>query len=115
MVLKSESSLDAVFSGSVSAPPSAPIIVGPERPAIRWGAPTATERGPIIATVYNADHRNAIGTHSGGYSVYRALAIASGALAADHVADLTNTTPADRMGPHPQWSDARKIVSLDPW
>ena len=115
MVLKSESSLDAVFDRSVSAPPSAPIIVGPERPAIRWGAPTAAERGPIIATVHNADHRNAIGTHSGGYSVYRALAIASGALAADHVADLTNTTPANRMGPHPQWSDARKIVSLDPW
>ena len=115
MVLKSESSLNAVFDRSVSAPPSAPIIVGPERPAIRWGAPTATERGPIIATVHNADHRNAIGTHSGGYSVYRALAIASGALAADHVADLTNTTPANRMGPHPQWSDARKIVSLDPW
>jgi len=115
MVLKSESSLNAVFDRSVSAPPSAPIIVGPERPAIRWGAPTAAERGPIIATVHNADHRNAIGTHSGGYSVYRALAIASGALAADHVADLTNTTPANRMGPHPQWSDARKIVSLDPW
>jgi GTP cyclohydrolase II len=115
MVLKTESSLDAMFDRSVSAPPSAPIIVGPERPAIRWGAPTAAERGPIIATVHNADHRNAIGTHSGGYSVYRALAIASGALAADHVADLTNTTPADPMGPHPQWSDARKIVSLDPW
>jgi GTP cyclohydrolase II len=26
-----------------------------------------------------------------------------------------DTAPIDRIGPHPQWSDAKKIVSLDPW
>jgi GTP cyclohydrolase II len=115
MVLKSESSLDEVFKGSVSAQPIAPEMAAMAVPPICWGAPTAQERGPIIATLRNRLHRNAIGSHSGGYSVYRALAIASGALAADHVADLTDTAPADPIGPHPQWSDPNKIVSLDPW
>jgi GTP cyclohydrolase II len=68
-----------------------------------------------VATLSNPQHRNAIGTHAGGYSVYRALAIAARALKPDHVADLTDTLPADRIGPHPQWTDAGKIVSLDPW
>ena len=33
----------------------------------------------------------------------------------DHRPDLTNTSPADPIGPHPQWADPDKIVSLDPW
>src|ERR1700756_93358 len=86
-----------------------------ERPHLVWGAPTAAERGPVIATLRNANHRNAVGSHAGGYSVYRALAIAARTLAHDHVADLTDTAPVERIGPHPQWCDAKKIVSLDPW
>src|ERR1700757_2413382 len=86
-----------------------------ERPHLIWGAPTAAERGPVIATLRNANHRNAVGSHAGGYSVYRALAIAARTLAHDHVADLTGTAPVERIGPHPQWCDAKKIVSLDPW
>ncbi|MCX6126147.1 MAG: GTP cyclohydrolase II [Proteobacteria bacterium] len=82
---------------------------------IKWGAASIQERGPIIATVTHPEHRNAIGTHSGSYTVYRALAIAAGALNADHVPDLTNTAPAEPLGPHPQWCDPNKIVSLDPW
>ena len=77
-----------------------------ERPHLVWGAPTAAERGPVIATLRNANHRNAVGSHAGGYSVYRALAIAARALKPDHVADLTDTSPADRIGPHPQWTNA---------
>jgi GTP cyclohydrolase II len=69
----------------------------------------------VIATLRNPEHRNAIGTHAGGYSVYRALAIAARALSPDHVPDLTGTAPADHIGPHPQWKDGSKIVSLDPW
>ena len=80
-----------------------------------WGAPTAAERGPVIATLRNPEHRNAVGSHAGGYSVYRALAITARTLAPDHVADLTDTAPVERIGPHPQWSDPKKIVSLDPW
>ncbi|CAN5386439.1 GTP cyclohydrolase II [soil metagenome] len=82
---------------------------------IRWGAPTATERGPVIGTTTKRAHRNVIGTHSGSYSVYRALAVAAGALSRDHKADLTNTAPTTAIGPYPQWSDPDKIVSLDPW
>ena len=82
---------------------------------IRWGAPTAAERGPVVATTTRRAHRNVIGTHSGSYSIYRALAVAAGALSAQHRADLTNTMPTDVIGPYPQWSEPGKIVSLDPW
>lgn len=82
---------------------------------IRWGAPTAAERGPVVATTTTRAHRNVIGTHSGSYSIYRALAVASGALSAQHRADLTNTLPTDVIGPYAQWSVPGKIVSLDPW
>jgi GTP cyclohydrolase II len=86
-----------------------------EPPQLVWGAPSAAERGPVTATLRNAAHRNAVGSHAGGYSVYRALAIAARTLAHDHIADLTDTAPVERIGPHPQWRDAKKIVSLDPW
>jgi GTP cyclohydrolase II len=82
---------------------------------IQWGAATAAERGPIVGTTTQRSHRNVIGTHSGSYSVYRALAVAAGALSRQHKADLTNTAPTDEIGPYPQWTDPTKIVSLDPW
>ena len=82
---------------------------------INWGAPTAKERGPVIGTVNSGSDRNAIGAHGGAYSVYRALAVSSGAMSADNRPDLTNTSPTTPMGPFPQWTDASKIVSLDPW
>jgi GTP cyclohydrolase II len=82
---------------------------------IHWGAGTATERGPVIASLTDPAQRNAIGTHSGAYAVYRALAVASGTLQRDHRPDLSNTAPADQVGPHSQWADPLKIVSLDPW
>ena len=47
---------------------------------IHWGAATAAERGPVVGTTTKRGHRNVIGTHSGSYSVYRALAVAAGAL-----------------------------------
>jgi GTP cyclohydrolase II len=82
---------------------------------IRWVATTPLERGPIVGTTTSRAHRNVIGTHSGSYSVYRALAVAAGALSRQHKADLTNTSPTDAIGPYPQWSEPGKIVSLDPW
>src|SRR6185436_6637266 len=82
---------------------------------IHWGAAEPLTRGPIIATLTTPDHRNVIGTHSGSYAVYRALAIAAKALDPQHVPDLTNTTPTDPFGPHPSWFDPEKIVSIDPW
>lgn len=84
-------------------------------PGIQWGAASAAQRGPLVASVANPGARNVIGTHSGAYSVYRALAVASGTLQRDHKPDLTNTLPAEAIGPHPQWAEPGKIVSLDPW
>ena len=82
---------------------------------VHWGAATPEARGPIIASLTNPAHRNAIGSHSGAYAVYRALAIASGKLQRLHKPDLTDTAPAEPIGPHPQWADPEKIVSFDPW
>lgn len=83
--------------------------------AIHWGASDPAKRGPVIGTTTNPLHRNVIGAHSGSYAVYRALAVAAGKLASDHVPDLTNTSPAVAIGPHPQWFDPQKIVSIDPF
>jgi GTP cyclohydrolase II len=84
-------------------------------PALHWGAPSAAERGPVIGTTTHRGHRNVIGSHSGSYGVYRALAVAAGNLPRGHRADLTNTAPTDLIGPYLSWSDADRIVSLDPW
>ncbi len=83
--------------------------------SIHWGESDPLKRGPIVGTLLNPAHRNVIGTHSGSYSVYRALAVASGALQASHRADLTNTAPIVPIGPHPSWADPNRIVSLDPF
>ena len=82
---------------------------------IHWGAEDARTRGPIIGSVSNQSHRNVIGTHSGSYSVYRAISVAAGHLDPAHVPDLTNTSPVTKVGPHKQWFDPKKIVSFDPW
>ncbi|MDO9074603.1 MAG: GTP cyclohydrolase II [Rubrivivax sp.] len=84
-------------------------------PAIRWGAAVALERGPVVGSTTNRSQRNVIGTHSGSYGVYRALAVAAGNLTRGHRADLTDTAPTDLVGPYPQWGEPGKIVSLDPW
>ncbi len=82
---------------------------------IIWGAPTAALRGPVVASPAEPRHRNAIGSHSGSYAIYRALAVATGALARDHRPDLTDTAPVVAIPPRPQWADPAKIVSLDPY
>ncbi len=94
---------------------SHPRSGGQQPAAIAWGAETPKQRGPVVGTVSDTARRNAIGAHAGGYALYRALAVASGSLDALHKPDLTNTAPAIAIGPHPQWSDPGKIVSLDPY
>ena len=88
---------------------------GPQPLSIRWGEATAAARGPVIATLSNLAHRNVVGTHSGAYAIYRAVSIAQGKLDRDYRADLTNTAPTRRIGPHPAWTEPGRIVSLDPW
>ncbi len=84
-------------------------------PTVNWGEKDPKKRGPIIATVSDEETRNAIGTHSGSYTVYRALSIAKGEYPKDHVPDLFNTHATSLIGPHDSWYDPEKIVSLDPW
>jgi GTP cyclohydrolase II len=82
---------------------------------LHWGAPNPIERGPVVASPADPRHRNAIGSYSGSYAVYRALAVATRALAPNHRPDLTDTAPATGIGPWPQWAEPNKIVSLDPY
>src|SRR5262245_18104417 len=82
---------------------------------IAWGAESARQRGPIIGTVLRPQDRNVVGTHGGSYALYRALAVSSGTLNPLRRPDLANTEPAVAIGPFPQWTGARTIVSLDPW
>jgi len=82
---------------------------------IHWGAATPAERGPLIGTLGDPSRRNVIGSHSGSYTVYRALAVAAGALDPEHQADLTDTRPTHIIGPFPQWHEPKRIVSLDPY
>ena len=88
---------------------------GQPAPPVVWGARDPAVRGPVVGTVGLTSRRNVIGVHSGSYGIYRALAIAAQELKADHRPDLTNTSPAERIGPFESWFDPKKIVSLDPW
>lgn len=82
---------------------------------IHWGAKNPKERGPVIATISEKENRNAIGTHSGSYTVYRALSIAKGDFPTDHRSELENTHPTAEIGPHESWFNPESIVSIDPW
>lgn len=84
-----------------------------------WGAGDPITRGPIIASRHpdSIGIRNAIGAYSGSYSIYRALAIASGDLPPDHRPDFSLTEPQVPVFYEykPAWSDPKKIISLDPF
>jgi GTP cyclohydrolase II len=82
---------------------------------ITWGAPTPEARGPVIGSLTEPQRRNVIGAHNGSYGFFRALAVAAGTLSPMHKPDLADTHPAVPIGPHPQWTEPGKIVSLDPW
>ncbi len=84
-------------------------------PKINWAAKSAKERGPIVGTLSDKSKRNCIGSHSGSYTVYRALSIASGNFSTHHRPDLNNTHPSISVSPQPSWSEPDKIISLDPW
>ncbi len=52
---------------------------GEQRFPIRWGEEDPQKRGPLIGTVTRPADRNVIGATGGAYSLYRALAVSSGA------------------------------------
>ena len=82
---------------------------------IHWGEKDPKKRGPVIATISEKENRNAIGTHSGSYTVYRALSIAKGDFPTAHRPDLENTFATTKIGPYDSWYDPEAMVSIDPW
>jgi GTP cyclohydrolase II len=87
----------------------------PESLTLDWGSKDPMKRGAVVASQTNPKARNAIGTHSGSYTVYRALSVASGKYPPTHRPDLNNTFSPVKIGPYDSWYDDTKIVSLDPW
>ncbi|KAJ1802793.1 Uracil-regulated protein 1 [Coemansia sp. RSA 2599] len=94
-----------------------PSQLGIDPIALNWGAPTAEERGPVVVSRQKDSfgRRNAIGAGGGSYCIYRALAVAIGALTPSHRPDFRLTEPTHTIGPFPTWCDPEKIVSMDPW
>lgn len=84
-------------------------------PKIRWGAKDPEERGPVIATISEKANRNSIGSHSGSYTVYRALSIASGKFPKEHRPQLKDTEGTYHFKPNPSWFEENKIVTIDPF
>jgi GTP cyclohydrolase II len=87
----------------------------PESLTLDWGNKDPMKRGAVVASQTNPRARNAIGSHSGSYTIYRALSVASGKYPPTHKPDLHNTHSPVKLGPFPSWFDDTKIVSLDPW
>ena len=84
---------------------------------LKWGASDATFRGPVVCSRLPSSikRRNAIGAHSGSYSIYRALSIAMGSLSPTHKPDYSLTEPPVEIPPNKAWFDKTKIVAFDPW
>src|SRR5437762_13781945 len=94
---------------------SHPGGAGQGRIPLHWGAASAQARGPIVASPAEPRQRNAIGSYAGAYGLYRALAVATRALAPDHRPDLTDTAPAAVTGPCAHGRAPAKDVPLAPW
>ena len=92
-----------------------PSNFGVDPEPLEWGERDPRKRGAVVATVSKPGKRNAIGAHSGTYSVYRAVALAVQAAPPDFRPDFTNTLPPCKIGPFDTWFDAGNIASLDPW
>ncbi len=94
------------------------VIITSIRPTLlQWGAKDPLIRGPVVCSRHasSVKVRNAIGAHSGSYSIYRALAIGMGALNKDYKPDYNFTEPPVNFPPQPSWFNASKIVAFDPW
>ena len=92
-----------------------PSNFGVDPEPLNWGERDPQKRGPVVATVSKPGMRNAIGAHSGTYSVYRAVALAVQTAPEGFRPDFTNTLPPNKIGPFEPWFDTTKLASLDPW
>ena len=99
-----------------------PLLAYPDQHGIHpfpmnWGASESSVRGPVICSRLTSTikQRNAIGAHSGSYSIYRALSIAMGSLSPTHKPDYSMTEPPVDVPPNERWFNSSSIVSFDPW
>ncbi|TFA99860.1 Uracil-regulated protein 1 [Trichoderma ghanense] len=94
-----------------------PKQIGIDPLPMDWGNPDPLQRGPVVVSraASTIRRRNGSSSIGGSYSIYYALAVASKELNVDHRPDFTNTEPAAKIGPFPQWGDKKKIVAMDPW
>ncbi|TWU74735.1 hypothetical protein ED733_005571 [Metarhizium rileyi] len=98
-----------------------PKQIGIDPLRMDWGNPDPTKRGPVVVSRSPSTirRRNGLYWSGGSYSIYYALAVASKELDSDHSTlrrpDFTNSEPATRLGPFPQWGKPHKIVAMDPW
>lgn len=87
--------------------------------SVKWGEGDPDLRGPVIATTRHQTQRNAIGAHSGGYCIYKSLAVAMGSLDTKYMPKFGATTPVAKIGPFDSWKQGpdgtNKIVSIDPF
>ncbi|THU97361.1 hypothetical protein K435DRAFT_778100 [Dendrothele bispora CBS 962.96] len=79
---------------------------------LTWFSPDPSIRGPIICSRLPSSikRRNAIGAHSGSYSIYRALSIGMGTLDPAHRPDYSMTAPPVEIPPNEAWWTPGKIV-----
>ncbi|KAF5374238.1 hypothetical protein D9758_004726 [Tetrapyrgos nigripes] len=84
---------------------------------LHWFAKDPLVRGPVICSRLPSSIklRNALGAHSGSYSIYRALAIGMGTLSPSHRPDYSMTAPPVDIPPNESWWTPGRIVSFDPW
>ncbi|KAK7462175.1 hypothetical protein VKT23_007778 [Stygiomarasmius scandens] len=84
---------------------------------LSWFSSSPSTRGPVICSRLPSSIklRNAIGAHSGSYSIYRALSIGMGTLDPNHRPDYSLTSPPVDVPPNEAWWTPGKIVSFDPW
>lgn len=104
-----------ISDGDLISLTSHPEAFGVSPIPIQWGDEDPTKRGPVICTVRHGSQRNAIGAHQGSYCIYTGLAVAAKKLDPDYVPNLKLTSPVFKIGPHPSWSDPKKIGSMDPY
>lgn len=84
---------------------------------MNWYNKDPLKRGPVVCSRFRSGltKHNAIGAHSGPYSIYHALSIASRRLDPHHQADYFQANPPFKFPQVPEWSEPGKIVSLDPF
>ena len=87
--------------------------------SLKWDSKSSDykSRGPVVCNFYKegTTQHNAIGAHSGCYSVYHGLAVAAKQLNPNFTPSFENTDPQFEVPYNEKWTDGKSIVSIDPF